>query len=184
MSSIIKVDQIQLADGSTPTAGDLGLNVSGGVLQVIGNGSNALTDVSNTFAWNDVVTVTFTAKGDNSTYVMSGNIPFGHATSTESAHLRFTLNGSAVGVGQASGSRTQANSSAANVYNQNRMNTLTGMHTETSTITAGTTVTVVLQFKAGQSNANSFRINRTGTDYDGDFYARCTSNLQVMEIAG
>jgi len=35
MSSIIKVDQIQLADGSTPTAGDLGLNVTGGVLQVV-----------------------------------------------------------------------------------------------------------------------------------------------------
>lgn len=28
MSSIIKVDQIQLSDGSTPTAGDLGLNLS------------------------------------------------------------------------------------------------------------------------------------------------------------
>jgi hypothetical protein len=34
MSSIIKVDQIQLADGSTPTAGDLGLNTTGSVLQV------------------------------------------------------------------------------------------------------------------------------------------------------
>jgi hypothetical protein len=184
MASILKVDTIQTAAGGTPTAADLGLNVSGGVLQVVGNGSNALTDISNTFAWNNIVTVTFTAKGDNSTYVMSGNIPFGHATSTESGHLRFTLNGSAVGVGQASGSRTQANSSAANVFNSNRMNTLTGMHTEASTIAAGTTITIVLQFKAGQSNANAFRINRTGTDVDGDFYARCTSNLQVLEIAG
>jgi hypothetical protein len=35
MSSIIKVDQIQLADGSTPTAGDLGLNTTGSVLQVV-----------------------------------------------------------------------------------------------------------------------------------------------------
>jgi len=35
MSSIIKVDQIQLADGSTPTAGDLGLNTTGSVLQVL-----------------------------------------------------------------------------------------------------------------------------------------------------
>lgn len=35
MSSIIKVDQIQLANGSTPTAADLGLNVSGSVLQVV-----------------------------------------------------------------------------------------------------------------------------------------------------
>jgi hypothetical protein len=35
MSSIIKVDRIQLADGSTPTAGDLGLNTTGSVLQVV-----------------------------------------------------------------------------------------------------------------------------------------------------
>jgi len=34
MTSIIKVDQIQNAAGGTPTAADLGLNVSGSVLQV------------------------------------------------------------------------------------------------------------------------------------------------------
>ena len=35
MSSIIKVDAIQKADGTTPTAGDLGLNTTGSVLQVV-----------------------------------------------------------------------------------------------------------------------------------------------------
>ena len=35
MSSIIKVDQIQTAAGGVPTAADLGLNVSGTVLQVV-----------------------------------------------------------------------------------------------------------------------------------------------------
>ena len=34
MSSILKVDTIQTAAGGTPTAADLGLNVSGSVLQV------------------------------------------------------------------------------------------------------------------------------------------------------
>ena len=34
MTSIIKVDQIQTAAGGVPTAADLGLNVSGAVLQV------------------------------------------------------------------------------------------------------------------------------------------------------
>ena len=46
MSSIIKVDQIQLADGSTPTAGDLGLNVTGSVLQTLQTSSSS--DVSTT----------------------------------------------------------------------------------------------------------------------------------------
>lgn len=35
MSSILKVDQIQLANGNTPTAGDLGINDTGTVLQVV-----------------------------------------------------------------------------------------------------------------------------------------------------
>ena len=49
MSSIIKVDQIQLADGSTPTAGDLGLNTTGAVLQVVeGTGGAGETITTNT----------------------------------------------------------------------------------------------------------------------------------------
>mgnify|MGYP001477574786 CR=1 FL=1 len=50
MSSILKVDQIQLADGSAPTAGDLGLNITGSVLQVkhhvIDPGTNSTTSLS------------------------------------------------------------------------------------------------------------------------------------------
>jgi hypothetical protein len=34
MTSILKVDQIQLSNGTTPTTGDLGLNTTGNVLQV------------------------------------------------------------------------------------------------------------------------------------------------------
>jgi len=35
MASILKVDQLQKPDGSTPTAADLGIDVAGSVLQVI-----------------------------------------------------------------------------------------------------------------------------------------------------
>ena len=35
MSSILKVNQIQLANGNTPTIGDLGLNNTGTVLQIV-----------------------------------------------------------------------------------------------------------------------------------------------------
>jgi hypothetical protein len=43
MSSILKVDQIQLSNGNTPTAGDLGLNVTGTVLQVASQSFNPTT---------------------------------------------------------------------------------------------------------------------------------------------
>ncbi len=35
MTSIIKVDQIQTLAGTAPTAADLGINVTGSVLQVV-----------------------------------------------------------------------------------------------------------------------------------------------------
>lgn len=43
MSSIIKVDAIQKADGTTPTAGDLGINDTGTVLQVASQSFNLTT---------------------------------------------------------------------------------------------------------------------------------------------
>jgi len=52
MSSIIKVDQIQLADGSTPTAADLGLNTTGSVLQVVQNTYSTKADLASD-SWTD-----------------------------------------------------------------------------------------------------------------------------------
>jgi len=50
MSSIIKVDAIQKADGTTPTAGDLGLNTTGTIIQAvsykIGSGYTNSTSVN------------------------------------------------------------------------------------------------------------------------------------------
>ena len=50
MSSIIKVDQIQTAAGGVPTAADLGLNVSGTVLQVVHARYDTQVSISGT-AW-------------------------------------------------------------------------------------------------------------------------------------
>ena len=48
MSSILKVDQIQLSNGNTPTAGDLGLNVTGSVLQAVSNRSTVFNSTTST----------------------------------------------------------------------------------------------------------------------------------------
>ena len=45
MTSIIKVDQIQTLAGAAPTAADLGINVTGSVLQVVQTISNATSKV-------------------------------------------------------------------------------------------------------------------------------------------
>ena len=46
MSSILKVDTIQTAAGGTPTAADLGLNVSGSVLQVVSSTTNTTVQIT------------------------------------------------------------------------------------------------------------------------------------------
>ena len=67
MSSIIKVDQIQLADGSTPTAGDLGLNTTGSVLQVVsGTANNHSISGSSTTYMQSGDTITITPKSSSS----------------------------------------------------------------------------------------------------------------------
>ena len=50
MTSIIKVDQIQNAAGGVPTAADLGLNVSGSVLQTVHSRYDTWVTISGT-AW-------------------------------------------------------------------------------------------------------------------------------------
>ena len=49
MTSIIKVDQIQLANGSTPTAADLGINTTGSVLQVLSATKTNTQNIKNVY---------------------------------------------------------------------------------------------------------------------------------------
>jgi len=67
MSSIIKVDQIQLADGSTPTAGDLGLNTTGAVLQVVQNAYEGTTSVTSGSYVDTNLTASITPTSSSST---------------------------------------------------------------------------------------------------------------------
>ena len=57
MTSILKVDTIQTAAGGTPTAADLGLNVTGSVLQVVSSGAFGSTV--------NVTSTSFVASGHN-----------------------------------------------------------------------------------------------------------------------
>ena len=56
MTSIIKVDQIQTASGSTPTATDLGINTTGTVLQVVSGITQSQTQNSSTNTYTETKT--------------------------------------------------------------------------------------------------------------------------------
>lgn len=51
MTSILKVDQIQNSAGNTPTAADLGLNVTGSVLQIASGYNSTQYSGTTTGAW-------------------------------------------------------------------------------------------------------------------------------------
>ena len=67
MTSIIKVDQIQTASGSTPTAADLGINTTGTVLQVVSGITQSQTQNSSTNTYPDMgITLSITPTSSTS----------------------------------------------------------------------------------------------------------------------
>ena len=75
MSSILKVDQIQLSNGNTPTAGDLGLNQSGNVLQMKSNVVGTATTISSNATPIEVISVSITPKSSTSKLVIHTSVP-------------------------------------------------------------------------------------------------------------
>lgn len=71
MTSIIKVDTLQKANGATPTAADLGINVAGNVLKTHYMKSPNDTQVAvTTGAWNTIDTLSVTTIGASSRLVI------------------------------------------------------------------------------------------------------------------
>ena len=72
MTSIIKVDQIQTASGATPTAADLGINVTGNLLQVVSQEVISYTAVASTTS--KIVYASLTTKAANSKFLIQGQV--------------------------------------------------------------------------------------------------------------
>lgn len=88
MSSILKVDQIQLSNGNTPTANDLGLNVTGNVLQVVSARSNANVSTTSTTFSSAGLSVNITPKSATSKILVIVN---GGSWYTNSDHAYATI---------------------------------------------------------------------------------------------
>ena len=83
MSSIIKVDQIQLADGSTPTAGDLGINTTGNIIQVVTfNYTGGEQGITSTSDASTPYTLNITPKFADSTILVMASFPIRKNTGT------------------------------------------------------------------------------------------------------
>ncbi len=69
MTSIIKVDTLQKANGGTPTAADLGINTTGTVLQVVHNHSTVYV-TNNSSSYSTELATVITPKSSTSTLLV------------------------------------------------------------------------------------------------------------------
>jgi hypothetical protein len=72
MTSILKVNQIQTTAGAVPTAADLGLNVTGNVLQVLQSAGAGSQNISSTSFVDIGLSVNITPRDANSKFLVQG----------------------------------------------------------------------------------------------------------------
>jgi hypothetical protein len=191
MASIIKVDTIQHSDGSAPTMAELGLDVSGSILQVK---SSTFTGVqSNATDWvyskiNDL-DVVLTPKSTNSTFLLSAQISVGKTYFATG--FRFYRDGSNItaAMGDASGSR-HSNAFGTTIYNFNdgsvqyALDAAAMNYMDTTNASDTTTPITFSIYFSSYSSTQTSTINYQHVNADASPYMRTISTFTVYEIAG
>ena len=186
MTSIIKVDQIQTAAGAAPTAADLGINVTGSVLQVV----NVVKTDTQAFGpalniWYDIagLSATITPKFSTSNILVHVSISFSGEANAYIAFRMFRgsteiLYNTEAGTGlNCAGGRT-INSSGNMNYSVHK-EIITGFDTPNTT----SPITYKPQISPMRTNTKSAFVNRSYTAGD-DNQFRTASSITLTEIAG
>ena len=183
MSSIIKVDQIQLADGSTPTAGDLGLNTTGSVLQVVQSQLAEPVSVTLNTAFTEItgLTQSITLSSVSSKVLINFAVHVGDQDGTELSYpkIRMLRAGSIIGVGS-NDDRQQVTA----MWNPgNAARNTTGVLTMSWLDSPSTSGSVEYKLEIFGSQNRTFIINRAGSN-ENTAGGQAVSTMTLMEIAG
>ncbi len=188
MTSIIKVDQIQLANGSSPTIGDLGINDSGTVLQVQSDALNTSSGLSSS-SWVDTgLSVTLTPKSTNSKFILCpsvtgsvGYFTWGIRLVRDGSLITESINSNAGNRIAATMSHNDYNAGSGDTNDSNRyqMHTLAGSFHDT---TSATDTTTAITFKVQWYSYSAGAINRSVEDSNISSRHRCASSLVVYEV--
>ena len=188
MSSIIKVDQIQLSNGNTPTAGDLGLNTTGSVLQVKqAVKTDTFTTSSSSFVQVPNLTVTITPSSSSSKMLVTGSITL--CSDYFSWHCGLFQDGTEIGLADAASNRPRSLFNGMNDSGVQNTHGKTEVITRELLVSPSTTSAITFDIRAarrfdGQGSAITF-INRSVPDRNTNTYdQRLISTLTVKEIAG
>ena len=179
MTSILKVDNIQKANGSVPKASDLGLNVAGTVLQVVQgfvDGTYNLT-TANSFTDVSAMYVDITPSATSSKVLCM--VSFHGIHDGSNCYLRLVRGSTAIGTGASSGNKSAVNSGNVHASGTNSM-----LETNFQFLDSPST-TSEIRYKVQYitDSTSGLKVNRTPGDANALYTGRSSSTIIVMEIA-
>ena len=184
MASIIKVDQIQTAAGGTPTAADLGLNTTGSVLQVVQSvRDNGFSFASSSFTDLTGLSVSITPSSTANKILITCMVHATAASDNHSIAYRVLRDSTAVGVGEADGSRKQASFMDATHGGGDHLAPACYTYLDSPSTTSAITYKIQAASESGGNAEINRNENSNNNDADAKF-ARPISTITVMEIAG
>ena len=178
MTSIIKVDTLQKANGSTPTAADLGINITGTVINVGFADTNSKYAATAAFSF---LPINYTPKYSNSKLLVTYNVGIGLSNVNGSVGIR--RDGSFVGtqvqtayVGPIHGLNSADDGIGASRAYDINMETYQLIDTPNTT----SQVTYDFYWALNSGNNGTMYLNRQSTDNGGS----TVSTVSIIEIAG
>lgn len=182
MSSILKVDQIQLSNGNTPTAGDLGLNITGNILQVKSvHKSDTFSTGSTTFVDVTGLSVSITPVSTSSKILVISDVAMGNNASVFT-YYRVTRDNTAINIGDAASNRVPITGMVYDGGNEGILERQSSQFIDSPSTTNSVTYKIQLRSATGGTVYinRSKRDDSVNTGYD----TRQASSLILMEIAG
>ena len=179
--STIKVDTIKTRAGNVPKASDLGLNITGSVLQVVSSVLTSTASGTGTSIVDSGLTATITPSSTSSKIYVNGYLSVG--TQSYLVYCWLVRGSTQILKGDAAGSRptitfTNAHAGSDDSYN---MAPLPFQFLDSPSTTSATTYKIQLR----QYGTGAWLINRSWVDRDNaDYEPRATSVITLTEIAG
>ena len=184
--STIKVDTIQKANGSVPTAGDLGLNISGTILQTQFTQTDATANFtpsgakSRTLITNLAVSITPTST--SSKIMLTAQVGFEVTGNMANIVFGFDRGGTRLGASAAS-NRNVGILAPYIGFHDDATSTLEGI-TYTFFDTPSTTSAITYTADFTINGTNALNLNKTVNDSDDGDHERTVSFIMAQEIAG
>ena len=190
MASELKTNLITPASSTTVTIGDSGDTIScGGTAVGFGGGkvlavaSATKTDVytSGATSWTDIpdLVISITPATSGNKFLITAHLHGANSTANSGHQFRLTVDGTAVGVGDAGGSnraRVNIQDTVPNISDATASSSCQFLYTTTGS----SAHSIKVQHQVG---GGTLCLNRTnGDNSDAQYYGRSSSTLTVMEI--